>query len=130
MRPRTPSGHDIPIPESVFLALQTIGEKIDAGKADTDLKIATLAEKVEKVAAGSTDRWVNLLKVVIPAVLTIIGGTVGAQKLAEPAAPASAPAPRTLADTLADECRPLPAGSQDRFECFERVRASQTYGHR
>ena len=126
-RSRTPSGHDIPVPEAVFLALQSLGQKIDTGKADTDLKIAGLAEKVSAVAASSSDRWVNLLKVVIPAVLTIVGGTAGINRLTAPA-PAQAPAARTLADTLADECRPLPAGTTERFECFQRVQDSQTYG--
>jgi hypothetical protein len=93
-RPRTPSGHDIPIPESVFHAIHSVSTKVDQlakaveakGEAD-QLRFARVEEIAAKASAQSVERWTNLAKALVPAVVAIIGGTVGVQKLTAPAAP-------------------------------------------
>ena len=128
-RQRTPSGHDVPIPESVFHALQglqgavqDLATSVSVGKADTDRRLAGLELGVAKVAAANTDRWVNLLKVVVPAVATIIGGTVGVQRLTAPEPPP--PETRTVrssTDWRLAECRGLKPGSAERQGCVDHV---------
>lgn len=127
-RPRTPSGHDIPIPESVFQALGGLQHSIAgltaevrSSKADTDARLAAQDKTLADLKAGSADRWVNMIKVLIPAVATIIGGTVGVQKLTAPEPPAATRVVRSADDLRLDECRPLQPGSYERAECFERV---------
>ncbi len=127
-RPRTPSGHDIPIPESVFLALQDVStavnglaQEVRAGKADTDTKLAEVRELAQKASSQSVERWTNLAKAILPAIALTIGGTAGVQKLTEREPPPATKVVRSQADLDLDECRPLPPGSYERAECFERV---------
>jgi hypothetical protein len=93
-RPRTPSGHDVPIPESVFHAIQSVSTDVKTLTQEFRTKAATDDErfsKVEKLAkdasALSVERWTNLAKALVPAVIAIVGGTVGVQKLTAPATP-------------------------------------------
>ncbi len=90
-RGRTPSGHDIPIPESVFQAIAQVqvenaGTRAEVAGLRSD--VAEVKEAVKKIAATNVEKWTNLLKVVVPAVLAVVGGTAGVQKLTAPAAPA------------------------------------------
>jgi hypothetical protein len=93
-RTRTPSGHDIPIPESVFQAIQSVSADVKALTAEVrtkaaadDQRFARVEEIATKASAQSVERWTNLAKALVPAVVAIIGGTVGVQKLTAPAAP-------------------------------------------
>lgn len=89
---RTPSGHDIPIPESVFHAIQSVStdvkalaQEVRAKSAADDQRFAKVEELAKNAAALSVERWTNLAKALVPAVVAIVGGVVGAQKLTEPA---------------------------------------------
>lgn len=94
IRQRTPSGHDIPIPESVFQALQsvsvavtTLTQEVRTKAAADDQRFARVEEMAKAASALSVERWTNLAKALVPAVVAIIGGTVGMQKLTAPSAP-------------------------------------------
>lgn len=129
-RPRAHSQPDAEVPESVYHALKGVqdgltglGQTMAANKADTDRQISEVKELAVKAGAQSVERWTNLAKALVPAVVAIVGGTYGMQRLA-PTEPAPVvQAPRSLHDLKLDECRPLAAGSDARFECFRRVDA-------
>lgn len=94
MRQRTLSGHDIPIPESVFHAIQSVSSKVDrlaqtieTKAAADDVRFSKVEEIAKAASAAGVERWTNLAKALVPAVVAIIGGTVGVQKLTAPAAP-------------------------------------------
>lgn len=129
-RPRAISQPDAEVPESVYQALKgvqdsvkALAQTVTAGKADTDRQIAEVKELAVKASAQSVERWTNLAKALVPAVMAIVGGTYGMQRLAPADPPAVVQAPRSLHDLKLDECRPLAAGSTERFECFRRVDA-------
>jgi hypothetical protein len=92
-RGRTPSGHEIPVPESeaIFQALHGVSNEVKAlasevrtNRAADEVRFAEV-EKIAKAAgAQSVERWTNLAKALVPAVVAIIGGTVGVQKLTAP----------------------------------------------
>lgn len=93
-RRRTPSGHDIPIPESVFQAIQSVGQSVDAltqefrvKAAADDQRFAKVEALAEKASAASVERWTNLAKALVPAVIAIVGGVTGMVKLTERSAP-------------------------------------------
>lgn len=93
-RARTASGHDVPIPESVFVAIAAVQAETRAENQATRAEVAGLREDiasikqaVKSIAAHNVERWTNLLKVVVPAVVTIVGGVIGANKLSAPATP-------------------------------------------
>lgn len=93
-RPRTPSGHDIPIPESVFHAIHSVGQSVQALATEVRTKAAADEQRFAKVeeiakaaAAMSIERWTNLLKALVPLAVVIVGGVTGAMKLTERAAP-------------------------------------------
>lgn len=93
-RQRTPSGHDIPIPESVFHAIQSVGHSVEAlasefrtKAAADDVRFARVEQLAEKASAQSVERWTNLAKALVPAVIAIVGGVTGMVKLTERSAP-------------------------------------------
>jgi hypothetical protein len=93
-RPRTPSGHDIPIPESVFQAIHSVGQSVNAltqevrvKAAADDVRFAKVEALAEKASAASVERWTNLAKALVPAVIAIVGGVTGMAKLTERSAP-------------------------------------------
>lgn len=118
-RPRTPSGHDIPIPESVFQAIHSVGQSVQAltnevrTKAAADeQRFARVEEIATKASAQSVERWTNLAKALVPAVLAIVGGTVGLQKATESAPP---PPTRVYESSLSAElvkCQAKPEAEQ------------------
>ncbi len=124
-RARTPSGHDIPIPESVFLALSDIQHAQQAQaqqtltwQANHDSEHKDLGETVKKIAAGQSHDWVKIIGAIAAAIPLIVGGV----RMTTPAQlPAEVRAVRSQADLDLDECRPLAPGSFERAECFERV---------
>jgi uncharacterized protein (DUF697 family) len=89
-RARTPSGHDVPIPEAVFNAIAQVQAEHAGTRAEVAglrADVADVKDAVQKIAAAASQRWVDMLKVIVPAVVTIVGGVVGANKLTAPAAP-------------------------------------------
>ncbi len=131
-RRRTPSGHDIPIPESVFVHLQTLDEKIEAveekvgGKLDAvEASVKTLSAKLD---AGRNQTMLDLAKILVPAVVAIVGG----QRLL---APAPEPARIEVFQTpvnkqMAPECMSLQPGTVAQAECFARIQAEIQSGKR
>lgn len=94
IRQRTPSGHDIPVPESVFHAILTVSSDVKAlagevrtNREETRAELAEVKALAVKASAQSVERWTNLAKALVPAVIAIVGGTVGVQKLTTPTAP-------------------------------------------
>lgn len=127
-RPRTPSGHDVPIPESVFLALADVqasvhgvAQAVALQAAASEARFAKTEQTLSEVKAAVRDKWVGLAKVMIPGVLAIIGTIVAAR----PTLPApEVRAVKSLVEVRVEhECDPLPIRSQERFECFQRVYA-------
>jgi hypothetical protein len=133
-RQRTPSGHDVPIPEAVFVALAGVqsavtglAQTVAAGKADTDEKIAAVSKDVAELKAADRAQLAKIIGVVATAVASVIGG----QRMLAPTPPApEVRAVRSAADLALDECRPLQPGSYERAECFERVSRGPNRGPR
>lgn len=124
-RPRTASGHDVPIPEAVFVALagvqgsvQALTQTVAAAQAATDQKFSDLGKDVADLKAQDRAHLAKIIGIVATAVASVIGG----QRMLAPTPPApEVRAVRSQADLRLDECRPLPPGSYERAECFERV---------
>lgn len=77
---RTPSGHDIPIPESVFLALANIqdavkeqGDQARTWQANHDSTHKDLGETVAQLVAGKRHDWAKIISLVAGAIATIVG---------------------------------------------------------
>lgn len=124
-RPRTPSGHDVPIPEAVFVALagvqgavQALSQTVATGQAATDAKISDIGKDVADLKARDRAHMAKILGIVATAVVSVLGG--GRMLAPTPPAP-EVRAVRSAEDMALDECRPLPPGSYERAECFERV---------
>ena len=73
-RMRSPSGHDIPIPESVFLALADIqqavhhqGQQAQAWQANHDSEHKELGVTVAKIAASKRADWGKVIGLVADA---------------------------------------------------------------
>ncbi len=118
-RPRTPSGHDIPIPEAVFtamygiqVAVSELAAEVSAGKADTDVKLAEVKDLALKASAQSVERWTNLAKALVPAVIAIVGGTVGVQKLTAPEPQLTTVVSQSALAVELDACMTLPESNQ------------------
>ena len=128
-RARTPSGHDIPIPESVFQAIQAVqvenaGTRAEVAGLRSD--VTEIKGSVAKLASVKAQTWTDLAKVLAPVALAIIG----AQRALAPTPPApEVRAVKTVLESRLEECKPLAAGSQARYECFARVYA-ETEGQR
>jgi hypothetical protein len=130
-RPRTPSGNDVPIPESVFHAIASV----QAEHAETRAEVAGLRsdvgeikESVAKLAAAKGQTMVDLAKILVPAVVAIIGG----QRLLAPApAPAHVEVRHTpITPAMAPECMSLQPGTTAQAECFARVQVEIQSGKR
>lgn len=141
-RHRTPSGHDIPIPESVFVHLQDLDEKIEAveervgGKIEAvetrvggklDAVEASVKSVAAKLDAGRSQTMLDLAKILVPAVVAIVGG----QRLLAPAPePQRIEVHSTPVDKRMAECMPLQPGTPAQLECFARVQAEIQSGQR
>ena len=95
-RQRTPSGHDVPIPEAVFHAIlgvshdiKALGQTVAVNQANTDRQIADLAKVVASSSASWKDKAVTQVGALALAIVAAIGGGVGIQELRKP--PAAAP---------------------------------------
>ena len=77
----TPSGHDIPVPESVFHAILSVSKDVQAltqevrtKAAADDERFSRVEELAKQASALSVERWTNLAKALVPAVIAIVGG--------------------------------------------------------
>jgi hypothetical protein len=118
-RTRTPSGHDIPIPESVFHAIKSVeqgiaglGQTIATNKADTDKQLSEVKELALKASAQSVERWTNLAKALVPAVIAIVGGVTGMAKLTERSAPLTPPPQESALSAELVKCQAKPEAEQ------------------
>ncbi len=118
-RPRTPSGHEMPIPESVFQAVMSVSRDVQAlttevrtKAAADDQRFAKVEALAEKASAASVERWTNLAKALVPAVIAIVGGTVGVQKLTAPAAPEPTRVYESALSADLVKCQGKPEGEQ------------------
>jgi hypothetical protein len=124
-RRRTPSGHDVPIPESVFQAIAQVQQENAGTRAEVAglrSDFAELKEAVTKLASHGKAETLKIIGGVIVAALGVIGG----QRALAPSPPPT-PAPqirqvRTDLDVRLDECRDLPQDSPDRRHCWRRVK--------
>lgn len=128
MRARTPSGHDIPIPESVFVALADIqrvivaqGQRTQTWQANHDAEHKELGETVASISASKRADWGKVIGLVAGSLATIVTTIVAAR----PTLPApEVRAVKSLVEVRVEhECDPLPIRSQERFECFQRIYA-------
>jgi len=127
---RSPSGHDIPIPESVFHAIATVQEEHRETRAEVaDLRsdVKEINATVKKLAARRNSNMVDLAKVIIPAVLTIVGAQ---RALAPSPEPTRTEIRYTPIDPRMAECSGLQPGTQAQAECFARVQAEIQSGKR
>jgi hypothetical protein len=129
-RARTPSGHDIPIPESVFQAIHSVQQENAATRievAGLRSDVTEIKESVGKIAAAKSQTMIDLAKILIPAVVAIVGG----QRLLTPTPePARIEVQHTPIDPRMAECSSLQPGTQAQSECFARVQAEIQSGKR
>jgi hypothetical protein len=122
-RQRTPSGHDIPIPESVFQAIAAVQNDNRATRAEVaglrdDVKETN--RMVKSLAARRNSSMADLAKIIVPAVVAILGG---GRLLAPSPEPTRTEVRYTPVDPRMAECRGLQPGTQAQGECFARVQA-------
>lgn len=129
-RTRTPSGNDIPIPESVFQAIHSVQQENAATRVEVAglrSDVTEIKEAVGKIAAAKSQTMIDLAKVLIPAVVAIVGG----QRLLAPTPePARIEVQHTPIDPRMAECSSLQPGTQAQGECFARVQAEIQSGKR
>jgi hypothetical protein len=129
-RARTPSGHDIPIPESVFQAVAAVQAENQATRVEVAAlreDVGDIKKSVATLAAARSQTMIDLAKILVPAVVAIVGG----QRLL-------APTPQverievhaTPVDPRMAECNALQPGTQAQAECFARVQAEIQSGKR
>ncbi len=130
-RARTPSGHDIPIPESVFRAIQAVQDehhetRVEVAALRSD--VSEIKESVSKLAAARSQTMIDLAKVLVPAVVAIVGG----QRLLAPnPQPTRVEVIETpISKQMAPECMSLQPGTTAQAECFARVQAEIQSGKR
>lgn len=127
---RSPSGHDIPIPESVFQAIAQVqreGAATRAELAGVRSDVTEIKEAVGKIAAAKSQTMLDLAKILIPAVVAIVGG----QRLLAPSQePARTQVQYTPIDPRMAECSALRPGTQAQSECFARVQVEIQSGKR
>ncbi len=134
-RARSPSGHDIPIPESVFQALESVQAELrdsrqarEAWQAAHDSEHKELKERVEKAVATRSQSMIDLAKVLVPAAVAIIGAQRALAPTPEPQRTEVVQTPVTKA--VAPECMSLQPGTAAQTECFARVLAEIQSGKR
>jgi hypothetical protein len=128
---RSPSGHDIPIPESVFQAVAAVQAENRETRAEvaelrSDVKEINVA--VKKLAARRNSNMVDLAKIIIPAVLTIVGAQRALAPSPEPTRVEVHQTP--ISQAAAAECMSIQPGTQAQTECFARVQAEIQSGKR
>jgi hypothetical protein len=118
-RRRTPSGHDIPVPESVFQAIHSVGQSVQAlttevrtTAAANEQRFAKVEEIAKAAAAMSIERWTNLLKALVPLAVVIVGGVTGMVKLTEAKPPMTPPPTESALSADLVECQAKPEAEQ------------------
>lgn len=129
-RARTPSGNDIPIPESVFQALRHVDEKVEGMRAEVagiDAKVDKMAEAVTRLASR---KGADMTKIIV-ALAATIPAIIGGVRLSTPTPePARIEVQHTPIDPRMAECSSLQPGTQAQSECFARVQAEIQSGKR
>jgi hypothetical protein len=130
-RARMPSGHDIPIPESVYVHMQTLDAKVEGVRAE----VAGIGDKVDKLVevvaernASWKDKAVTQLGALALAVLAAVGGVRATTPTPEPARIEVYQTP--ISKEVAPECMSLQPGTLAQGECFARVQAEIQSGKR
>ncbi len=136
-RPRTPSGHDIPIPESVFHAVAAVHADQAATRAEVaglradvgEVKgaVADLAKVIEERNASWKDKAVTQLGALGLAVLSAV---VGVRVTTPTPEPQRIEVHHTPVDPRMAECAPHKPGTVAQSECFARVQAEIQSGKR
>lgn len=119
-RPRTPSGHDVPIPESVFHAVQAVQQEVRtsvqqaaAWQANHDAEHAKLGKLVATAMASKRHDWAKIIAAIAAAVPLIIGGVRATAPT--PPAPVQVLTPNALGNEL-EACGTL-QDSVARMQC-------------
>ncbi len=127
---RTPSGHDIPVPESVFQAIGVVQAETRA----LGVKVDTVAGAVADLAATVAERnasWKDKAVTQIGALaLAVIAAVGGGRLVAKDPEPAKVEVVHTPVDPRMAECLPLKPGTVEQAECFGRVQAEIQSGKR
>lgn len=126
-RARTPSGHDIPIPESVFQALHDIQQENRTWQENHDSEHRDLRQDIKVALAGRRHDWAKIIGAIAAAIPLIVGGVRVSTPTPEPARVEVIPSP---VDPRMAECRSLQPGTQAQGECFARVQADIQAGRR
>ncbi len=129
-RLRSPSGHDVPIPESVFDAMAVLQKENQATRAEVaDLRgdVKDISKAVKTLAARRNSTMVDMAKVIIPAVLTIVGAQ---RALAPSPEPTRIEVHQTPVDKRMAECMGLQPGTLAQAECFAKIQAEIQSGKR
>lgn len=125
-RPRPPAARqkaisqpDAEVPESVYHALlavqrgqEGLATEMRAGFAAQAVTNSKLTEAVERAGALSVERWTNLAKALVPAVVAIVGGTYGVQRLAAPEPQRMTVVSQSALAVDLDACMTLPESNQ------------------
>lgn len=124
---RTPSGHDIPIPESVFVgmasleqAIRTQGQQAQVWQANHDSEHKALGEKLEQAIASKRHDWTKIIGAIAAAIPLIIGGVRATTPAPERPSFQVIPSP---IDPRMATCSSIQPGTQAQAECFGRVQA-------
>lgn len=86
--------------------------ELSTAVAGLDAKITRVEEVAIKASALSVERWTNLAKALVPAVVAIVGGTVGVQKLTAPSAPQLTQVHESALSAELGACNSLPESNQ------------------
>ena len=92
--------------------VQALGQTVATGfaaQAETNAELKALAEKA---SAQSVERWTNLAKALVPAVIAIVGGTVGVQRLTAPEPQRATVVSESALSVELDACMTLPESNQ------------------
>jgi hypothetical protein len=131
-RTRSPSGHDIPIPESVFHAIHHVDAKVEGVRAE----VAGIGDKVDKLVQAVAERnasWKDKAVTQFGAIALAALAAMGGSRLIAPAAPE--PTRVEVVHTpinaaMATECMSIQPGTNAQAECFARVQAEIQSGKR
>jgi hypothetical protein len=115
-RPRTPSGHDVPIPEAVFVALAGLqgavtanAQQTAAWQANHDGEHSKIMLALKDVKASNGHETIKVIAGVVIAALGVIGGQ---RALAPTPPPATTVVSESALSTELGACETLPESNQ------------------
>ena len=110
---------DAEVPEQVYGLLQGLERAVTGlaaemrtGFAAQDVKVAEVKVLAEKASSISVERWTNLAKALVPAVVAIVGGVVGGVKLTERAPQQTTVVSESALSVDLGDCETLPESNQ------------------